>query len=462
MSDSEEAQSSQGSREEFPSEFPSEANFDGQQDSQDSEMETSFTVEEEQRMMMAPVEEGDIGDNDLAFPIPKDVSSVPEVQLCVQTLYLSASGKKDRKFFIRMLYDLVCGIACDSVTTEEDPNKMYVVYDMVAVNLITLLDSTLLKKHYFRDHLYHYLPDGVVPDELITYVQTIKDTQPAPNFWSKNTKVCATKSNDARALCYFGFKIWERHQLGKRYVNNMCNPHWKEKVLEKSGNNASAVYQAIRQHLWQSELEAKAELSVDNTIRNQTKRIAKDMKVRNALIDAENRKETVDKIVRTQIEEGFSLQHYPVQWLMFVLLGKPAGKMALGSYNSGVGAGKRKFGLSEVATFRDELGSKASRRKLDKSIKDSNAAADGGSTKSSSSITEDKNTVLIRFAERVTSPADLLEKQISISNQQLEILAKQIQMCASEEEAKDLKLSSGIVLRKMQALLLELERVTSI
>jgi hypothetical protein len=452
-------ESSQASREDFPL-----GSFEAQDDdrndlndSQNSEMESSFTEEEKDRLLMPPVVEGELADDELLFPIPKNVPSVNEMQQCVQALYQPSSCRKDRKFFIKMLYDLLCGIACDSVTSEEDPNKIYVVYNLVAINLTDLLENTLIKKAYFRDHLLAYLPDGKVPDELLTFIQTIRATQPAASFWDKNKKLCNNMSEDARALCYFGFKIWERHQSGKRYVNSQCNPHWKVKVLEKSGNNDSAVFLGIRQHLWQSELQSKAELSVINKIRNQTKRVAKDMKVRDNIIDVEQKKHLVEEIVTSQMLEGFNQSHYPSQWLLFVLVGAPAGEMALGSYNSGTG--KRKFDIASVASFRDELGSKASRRRLDKSVKDAKDG-DDTATKSSSSITSTDKCVTVKFAVKIFSTEEQLEKQISIANRQLELLGKQINLSDSVELTQVLKGKSSEVMTRLQILLTELEHAT--
>jgi hypothetical protein len=138
---------------------------------------------------------------------------------------------------------------------------------------------------------------------------------PPTSFWSRNIKLASEKNDFQKRMCYFGYKVWSTHQDAKAFVNNHCNPHWKNKVLDKSGNSISAVFLGIRQHLWSIDMNIKAEKS----IKERLKYIAKKKKVGEKLKSAIDISDTVSKddLLTTEtnklLEKGFPTSYYPLQ-----------------------------------------------------------------------------------------------------------------------------------------------------
>jgi hypothetical protein len=212
---------------------------------------------------------------------------------------------------------------------------------------------------------------------------------PPPSFWARNGKSGGEKSEYQQRLCFFGSKVWNTHQDAKMFVNNQCNSHWKSVILDKSGNSPSSVFLGIRQHLWTIEMGAKAERAVKERLRYCAK-LKQDGKTAKTHVELSNTvsmqdllKPETDKL----LEKGFPNNYYPLQWMIFVLFGKPGGDRSLQSYSSGRGSSdeaskpsqkksnestfktskptyiKRGFTLSEIAEeVKNGKGSKQSRR----------------------------------------------------------------------------------------------------
>ena len=351
----------------------------------------------------------DDGDNDsiVPFNIPRNVAPVHEIEEMVRILNADSGDTKSQKVqrdcLVQNLFRLICGQACNNITEESNPDKKLALYELAALEFTQTME-TYPKKEYAMNNLMHFLPDKKFPDEFITFIETMQSVVPPPAFWGKKTKSALEKSIEEQRFTFFGSKVWETHLSAKGFVNNHLNPHWKTAVLDKSGNNASAVYLGIRQHLWAQSIRDKAVKSVREREKYTAKLLKEGMSPKTPVIcrSEEDREAYILESVNKIEEAGFEADKYPKSWMSFVLLGKPADTRMLKSYSSGVlDSKKRSLSLADMGQLGSRL-SKQSRKFLSKGSSSSNK--DNSSSGSGNDKGKSIQTLKIEFAAREKKP----------------------------------------------------------
>ena len=274
---------------------------------------------------------------------------------------LDLDDKFDVEFLNQSLWSLFSIMAFDSVASTTarastwDANLMHVAkFEQALMNLQHM--------SHIKEKVLDHLQDGELPAFFFSFLTEIKDSKPSKKFIEDGKKI--TKDEATIQIAYFGSRIWNRADEVRRLINGNLNPLWISLTKTKSGcgHNFNAVTEGIRRCTWPMEAITRA----TNNTKVSRSRIRLSLKKNKAKPDAmtsylkgNNDEEASQDDANTftgggggpaggdgadendndepDFKEIYAINfkkvflkvkpesYYPTYWLVFLVLGRPAG-----------------------------------------------------------------------------------------------------------------------------------------
>ena len=170
---------------------------------------------------------------------------------------LDLDDKVDIDFLNQSLWSLFSIMAYDSVSSTSarsstwDANLMHVAkFEQVLLNIQHM--------SHIKSKVLDYLIDNELPAFFFTFLTEIKDAKPSKKFVEDGKKI--TKDEATIQIAYFGSRIWNRADEVRRLINGNLNPLWifLTKTKSGSGHNFNAVIEGIRRCTWPMEAITRA------------------------------------------------------------------------------------------------------------------------------------------------------------------------------------------------------------
>ena len=255
----------------------------------------------------------------------------------------STSGKSKSKTLFKNLFDVLCCLAGESLSSAPmSTSDQYLDYN-VKFNF-WLRDISM--KEEFRNGLLRYFPNKNLPTQMNEYVK-LMHTVPTANFIQENK--IGHLSREQQVEVKFGAIIKTHFDACKREINTSLNRLWIEPSKLPSGVSKNAYTYFMRKQLWPKRALELAENAIKQAFKREHS--ADGMKY--------NKKDNMKSIMEQAEKNEFVPTWFPDYWLVFLFLGMPAGSEARGSFMSGEAAVVQDLSLIRT------VGNKAVRRAID-------------------------------------------------------------------------------------------------
>lgn len=269
-----------------------------------------------------------------ALVIDWDTPHVHEVQHFFMLLGAYDENKEMGEVVCKNLWALVCCLARDAVTTEQEKQDQTNVHMIVYDYFYEILNNLKLRE-YFSEQLFEHMGEEKTwPPQFLEFIESKgrgkknKDGE-AQKPSSKRAKKDLSEEDFQKIS--LGEKIWKDANDFRNEINKFLNPLWIDsaKDANKSGiASNSARLLAIRKHCWPVDCESRAV----NTVKA---RLNKEIPKKSFNRGDPSCQLLVTEAIAKNNKGGMPTFWYPQFWLTFILCGKASGNHVKLSLNSG-------------------------------------------------------------------------------------------------------------------------------